>query len=412
MVQATFVRALVCGLLFSWIAHRASAADWRGFLGANNAYSASDRLPAEFTVSKDGQPASGILWRTELDGRAVSGPIVVADRVYVTSSSGIEQRWCETSCLSANSGDVLWSRKLKAAGRPYSHPTSANAAPTPCSDGQYVFGFFSSNDLVCFDLDGNLKWYRGLGYDNPKAGNDVGMSSSPVVVGGVVVVQSESQGDSFATGVDVQTGATLWQLERPHKPNWASPCVARGLDGQAVVILQSSQDVVAVDPRSGSEVWTLDLKCSSVPSTVATDGKLFIPAGGLKAFELARGLEAPKLLWQSSAVNPSNASPVVTDKGVLAVKGSILAAVNFDGKLMWQIRLGEIGQVWSSPVVADDKLVVFGMNGKCVSVDLSGDQGKVLATSELGEDVLGSPALADNAMFVRSVSALWKIGAE
>lgn len=388
------------------------AHDWRGFLGAHNAYNPEGKLPTEFTVAADGQKALNIAWRAELPGRAVSGPIVVGDRVFTTSSGGIEGRWCEVACIHAQSGELLWSRKFKATGRPYAHPTSANAAPTPCSDGEYVFGFFSSNDLVCYDLDGNLKWFRGLGYDNPKAGNDVGMSSSPVVIGGVIVVQSESQGDSFAAGIDVRTGSTLWQMKRPHRANWSSPCAARGADGQQVVLLQSSEDLAAIDPRSGSEVWKLELKCSSVSSAVATDGKFFVPAGGLKAYELPRGLEAPKLLWETSTANPSNASAVVTDKAVLAIKGSVLSAVDFNGKQLWQIRLGEIGQVWSSPLVAGNKLVVFGMNGKCVTVDLSGAQGKVIATSELGEDVLGSPAWAGNALYVRSVRALWKIATE
>ena len=405
-------KLLLCALIGLTTMSEVLANDWRGFLGPHNAYDPQGRLPSEFTVAADSRLAVNIAWRTELAGRAVSGPIVVGNRVFTTSSSGIEQRWCEVACVHAKSGEVAWSRKFKATGRPFAHPTSANAAPTPCSDGERVFAFFSSNDLVCYDLTGALQWYRGLGYDNPKAGNDVGMSSSPVIVGGVVVVQSESQGDSFAIGVDVRTGATLWQMERPHSANWSSPCVARGGDGQEVVLLQSSEDLIAVDPRSGLEAWKLKLKCSSVSSAVTSDGKFFVPSAGLKAYELLRGLEAPKLLWESSAANPSNASAVVTQKAVLAIKGSVLGAVGFDGKQLWQMRLGEIGQVWSSPLVAGDKLAVFGMNGKCVTVDLSGAQGKVIATSELGEDVLGSPALSGNALYVRSVRALWKIADE
>lgn len=386
------------------------AADWLGFLGnGGNAYAPASQLPAEFKVAADDKPALNIAWRTPIAGRAVSGPIAVGNKVFTTSSSGIEQRWCEVACVDSSSGKVLWSRKVKATGRPYCHPTSANAAPTPCSDGERVYAFFSSNDLVCYDLDGNLMWYRGLAYDYPKAGNDVGMSASPVVTGGVVVVQSESQADSFATGIDAKTGATLWQMERPHKANWASPAVLHGADGQTVVLLQSSQGVVAVDPRSGSEAWKLDEKCSSVPTSVAASGKFFIPAGNLKAFDLPKALEAPTLSFEAKQVSAGNSSVVITENAVLSVRGSVLAAAGFDGKLLWQMRLGEIGQVWASPVVTKDKLFIFGMKGRCVTVDLSGKEGKVIGESELGEEVLGSPAIAGNALLVRSVDALWKI---
>ncbi|MFO1064200.1 MAG: PQQ-binding-like beta-propeller repeat protein [Pirellulales bacterium] len=386
------------------------AGDWPGFLGpSGNGVVESSKVPTDFEVPHDAQPGKNIAWRTSLAGRAVSGPIVIGDRVFTTGSSGIEQRWLEVNCLDLNDGSLKWTRKIKATGRPYAHPTSANAAPTPCSDGKRVYAFFSSNDLVCYDLDGNLQWFRSLAYDHPKAGNDVGMSSSPVVIGGVVVIQSESQADSFATGFDAITGATLWDLQRPRKANWASPCVARGTDGQAVVLLQSSQDLVALDPRSGSQVWKLNERCSSVPTTVAVAGKVFVPTSSLKVFDLPKAFDPPTLLWESNRVAPGNSSNLVRSDAVYAVKGSVLAAVDMSGKNLWQIRLGEIGSVWSTPVIAGDKLVLFAQNGKCVAVDLSGTEAKVSSTSELGEEVLGSPAVVGNALIVRSAKAVWKI---
>jgi NitT/TauT family transport system permease protein len=67
------------------------------------------------------------------------------------------------------------------------HPKTSVAAPTPCSDGKHVYAIFSSNDLVCFDLDGNLQWLRGITYDYPNVSNSLGMSQSPVVMDGTLV---------------------------------------------------------------------------------------------------------------------------------------------------------------------------------------------------------------------------------
>ncbi len=406
--------SMLCGSIVCAFAIASSgfAADWRGFLGGDStAYNPSAKVPTEIAVASADKPAKNIAWKTELAGRSVSGPIVVGNRVFTTGSSGLEGRWCETTCVDAQSGKVLWSRKIRATGRPFCHPTSANAAPTPCTDGQFVYAFFSSNDLVCYDLDGNLIWCRGLSYDHPKAGNDVGMSSSPTLAGGVLVVQIECQADSFAAGIDAKTGATMWQIERPHEANWSSPRTITGADGQQVVLMQSSQGLVAIDPRSGSEAWKIEQKCSTVPSSTTKGSTFFVPSGSLKAYDLPKGLEAPKLLWEASRLIPDNASSVATDKQLLSVKGSVLIAADTEGKVAWQIRLGEVGQVWASPVVAGDTMVVLSMNGKYITVDLSGAEGKVLGTSELGEQVLGSPALAGNALYVRSVGALWKLQA-
>jgi outer membrane protein assembly factor BamB len=399
--------------LGSFTANSTVANDWPGFLGpSGNGVVATADVPASFSVATDDAPAENIAWRTPLAGRGVSGPIVVGERVFATGSSGLEQRWLEVTCLDLNDGSVLWTRKQKATGRPYAHPTSANAAPTPCSDGERVFAFFSSNDLVCYDLEGNLQWFRGLAFDHPKAGNDVGMSASPVVVGGVVVVQSEAQAEAFATGIDARTGATLWEIKRPQRANWASPSVARGSDGQAVVLLQSSQDLIAVDPRSGSQVWKLDIGCASIPTVVAIDNTLYVPAGGLKVYDLPDVFDAPTLKWESSRGAPGNSSTLVRGDQIYSVKGSVLAAVDSTGKSLWQLRLGEVGTVWATPVIAGERMFVFSMAGQCVTVDLSGEEGKVIGTSVLGEEVLGSPAIAGDALLVRSVQAVWKISSK
>ncbi|MFN5918104.1 MAG: PQQ-binding-like beta-propeller repeat protein, partial [Planctomycetota bacterium] len=146
-----------------------------------------------------------------------------------------------------------WEQQFVARGRPYCHPTSANAAPTPASDGKHVVAFFSSNDIACTDLQGNLLWYRSLASDFPKAGNDVGMSASPTIVDGVVVVQVECQGDSFALGMNVSDGTTVWKKERPRKANWASPTSVALPSGKNAVVMQSSENLVAVNPADGKE---------------------------------------------------------------------------------------------------------------------------------------------------------------
>jgi hypothetical protein len=58
------------------------------------------------------------------------------------------------------------------------------AAPTPASDGQRIVAIFSSNDIVCLDLDGNLLWFRGLRPGIIKCQQSVGMSSSLVIADG------------------------------------------------------------------------------------------------------------------------------------------------------------------------------------------------------------------------------------
>jgi len=138
------------------ISTQVKADDWGGFRGPQGNPVTSTQLPLEWDVEK----GTNIGWKSKLPGRGVSGPIVVGKRVFVTASGGVNQQRLYVLCFDVTSGKQLWRRDFWATGRTYSHPTSANAAPTPVSDGKLLFAFYSSNDLICLDLDGNLKWSR------------------------------------------------------------------------------------------------------------------------------------------------------------------------------------------------------------------------------------------------------------
>ena len=194
------IRSLIILSLGLLLSSQLLAGDWKRFRGDNgNSLATTAKLPLKWDDSNN------IAWKTELPGRGPSSPIVVNDRVFITSSSGVRQDRLHVLCFDAKSGDKLWERQMWANGRTMTHNASANAAPTPASDGTNIYAFYSSNDLICYDLDGNLKWYRGLGHDFPKAGNDIGMASSPVVASDTVVVQVENQGDSFVSAINSKT---------------------------------------------------------------------------------------------------------------------------------------------------------------------------------------------------------------
>jgi outer membrane protein assembly factor BamB len=381
------------------------AADWRQFRGSdNNPVAAEEKPPTKFGEDQN------VAWKAPLVGDGVSGPIVVGDRVIVTASSGaVEQDRLHVLAFDAASGKQLWHRQVWATGRPFHHPTSANAAPTPASDGQRIFAFYSSNDLICLDLDGNLLWYRGLGLDYPKAGNDVGMSSSPLLVGDTVVVQVESQGDSFAAGIDAATGENRWRIARPKAPNWVSPAVLRGPQGNDHVLLQSAKELTAYEPKTGKQVWKFDAGGGGIPSVTTACSRVYAPSRGLTALDVSG--TSPELLWESNKLAPGNASPVIHDGNIYLLKdpGVLTCGDEKTGDVRWQARLK--GTFWATPVIAGGHLYAANQDGQCFVVKLGGGRGEVVHTAELGEPFFASPAVAHNALYLRSEKSLFKIAA-
>jgi len=386
-----------------------SAADWNQFRGPALGVAREGTPPTTWSEADQ----KNIAWKAEVPGKGPSSPIVIGDRVVVTASDGANQERIMVLCYDAGTGSLLWQRQFWATGRTGSHPDSANAAPTPASDGERIFAFFSSNDLVCLSLDGDLLWYRGLAFDHPKAGNDVGMASSPTVVQNTVVVQIENQGDSFAAGLDTATGETRWQIPREPVANWTSPAAWSSADrNQAVVLLQSPSGLTAHDPLTGEEKWRHDTACDAIPSPSIDEHQVVFVASDRLASLTFDKQGKPQPAWDSARLRPGAASPVVAGNRLYVINrvGVLACADVATGESLWQLRLQ--GEFWGTPILTGDLLFLVNKEGEGVVVRVKDTEGELLGVSPLGERVQASPALADNALYIRSEKSLWKIAAE
>jgi outer membrane protein assembly factor BamB len=381
-----------------------AGADWRRFRGnENTGVSPENGLPTQFSATEN------VAWKAPLPGTGPSGPIVVAGRVFVTAASGPHQERLQLLALDAAAGTLLWERQLWATGHTVVNSFGGVAIPTPASDGQRVFAFYSSNDLACFDLDGNLLWLRGLAFERPLTRNDVGMGSSPLVVGDTVIVQMENQGASWAAGIDAANGETRWTVDREPAANWTSPTVLRGADdSSSLVLLQSKSRLSAHNVRTGREVFSHNVGCSTISSNAVAGDRIYLPSGGLSALRYDRAKNSLEEVWRESRLQPENASPVVHEGRIYVTKSSgvLVCADASNGKVLWQLRLR--GPIWATPALAGEHVYVVNHEG-LVQIVRIGAQGTLAGTGQIDKGILASPAVADGAVYFRSNQHLWKI---
>ncbi|MSU63588.1 MAG: pyrrolo-quinoline quinone [Pedosphaera sp.] len=382
----------------------ATAADWPQFRGPlGNGVAAVSDAPAKLD-------ANSVAWSVDLPGRGLSSPIIVGDRVFMTCSSGPKQDRLHIVCFNSTDGSKLWERQFWATGRTTCHEKISVAAPSPASDGQRVFALFSSNDLICLDLEGNLQWLRGLMRDYPDASNSLGMSSSLVTADGALVAMIENDGQSITAGLDVKTGMNLWKLNRPKMANWTSPVTIPVPDGRTLIGLQSGKGFVAVEPRTGKSVWEYNDGASTVPSSTLSDGVLFVPSQGITALAIQANGSTPKQLWRSGQLRPSTSSPVVLNKMVFTLNdaGVLTCGDATDGSRKWQLRLK--GPYSATPVGAGVNLYCVNEAGLVQVVDTAQPEGAVIGEINLGQTILSTPSIARGALFIRSDGKLWKLG--
>ena len=382
----------------------ASAEDWLQFRGPRgNGVSVEKSLP-----TKLGPDA--VVWAADLPGRGLSSPIIIGNRVIVTCSSGPKQERLHVICFDATDGSKRWERQFWATGRTMCHEKTSVATPTPTSDGERIFAFYSSNDLLCLDLDGNLLWLRGLTHDYPNASNSLGMSSSLSTADGVLIAMVENDTDSFTVGIDARTGVNRWKLSRPKMANWTSPVLSKTPAGRAQVLLQSGKGVAAVDSATGRIDWEYTDGASTIPTLTPSEGVLYVPSHGITALRpLADGQTTPTQLWRSAQLRPGTASPVVVADRVFVLNdaGVLTCGDATNGTRLWQVRLK--GPFSATPVAAGNMLYCLNEKGLLQVVDVAQPEGVVLSELNLAGPTLSTPSIANGAMYIRADGKLWKL---
>ena len=380
------------------------AADWPQFKGPGaSGVSDETALPTEWSKTK------GVKWQAKLPARGVSSPVVAAGKVYVTCSSGKRDDRLHVLCFDAATGKDLWHRQLNATGPTACHQMTCMAAPTPVADATGVYALFATGDLVAFDPDGNLRWYRSLVGDYPDITNQVGMAASPVLAKDKLIVPMDNDGDSFLAAVDVRYGKNVWKVSRPRSINWVTPLV-RDTAGKTEVLFAGPNGLTAYDADNGSKRWLYKDGGGAIPTGSLVGDTLFLPTKGVTAVKLGPDGVAGEPVLKAKELGTRHASPLVYKGRVYAVDGNgiITAADAKTGKLLFDERRKT--PFSASPVGGDGKVYCVNEKGVTTVLKAGTDEYDVLADNDLGEEVLGTPAISGGCLFIRTDKTLFCVG--
>jgi len=428
----------------------AAAGSWPSFRGAQAAGVADGQnLPDAWN------PTTGehVRWRTPIPGLGHSSPIVWGDRVFVTSAVSSDpkatfrpglygdgdasadrstQRWT-LFALDAATGRIIWERvAFEGAPRELRHIKSTYASATPVTDGRIVVASFGSQGVYAYGVDGTLLWKADLGrldvgaYDVPSF--EWGTASSPIIWKDFVILQCDTQTDSFLVALDAATGRVAWKTERDELPSWGTPTVATTSKG-AELVTNAANFVRGYDPRTGKELWRLGRSSKITAPTPFAAGDLLVVASGraperplfvVKAG--ARGdltlndgqTSSPAVAWSRTGRGSYMPTPLAY-QGVLYVLGNNGLFDAYDlqtGDEIYRQRLPVIGSGFSaSPVAADGKIYLSNEDGEILVV-AAGRTFKHLSTNSMGELLMATPALSNGTMFVRSSTSVSAISSK
>jgi len=431
--------AVIVGITLTVNALAGNWPQWRGPDGSG--ISNEKNLPSEWS------PTRNIKWKTPIDGRSHSSPIVWGNRVFLTTaiegpvvpgakavkhvvegdkeflhpdSVGADRKHTfKVIALDRETGKILW-QSTAWEGTPYDnrHRKSSYAASTPATDGKLVYAFFGTEGLYAYDFKGNLAWKAQLGNLGTVG---MGTGTSPILFGDLVIVQcdEENGASSFIVALDKKTGKEVWKTARKVQVSWATPLLVKTAT-RTELITSGTETVISYDPATGKELWRhKGVESNAIPSPVANNEMVFLVAGFPAKIALAIRLGqngdltgTPNVPWKYEKGTAYVPSPIVygdylyltTDRGILTCIDTKTGEVKYEGG-----RIPIPATFTASPVAFEGKILMTSEDGDTFMVK-AGPKHEVLGTNSVGEPVYASPAIADGRIFIRGEKNLYCIG--
>src|ERR1044071_198637 len=216
-------------------------AGWPGFRGPErNGVVRGVRIGTDWAASPPVE-----LWRRPV-GPGWSSFAVRGDLVYTQEQRGDYE---VVACYKASTGEPVWTHRDTA--RFFESNGGAGPRATPTLSNNRVYTFGATGILNTLDASsGTVVWTRNVSSDTNTAVPFWGFSSSPLVLGDLVIVAASAQ----LVAYDAATGNRRW-LGPNADGSYSSPQLAT-IDGVQQVLLITSAGTTSVTPNDGKQLWT------------------------------------------------------------------------------------------------------------------------------------------------------------
>lgn len=401
--------------------------NWPQFRGPTaQGISAAKNLPLTWSETEH------VKWKTAIHGKAWSSPVVFGNQVWLTTATE-DGRELSAIAVDRASGKILHDRKLFAVAEPqYADKFNSYGSPTPVIEAGRVYITFGSPGTACLDTaTGKTVWERR---DLP-CNHWRGAGSSPTLWNNLLILHFDGADHQYVIALDKKDGRTVWKTDRSvdfkdltpegkpirdgdFRKAFSSPLVITH-EGKPYLISAGSKATYCYDPATGKELWRVEehKHHSGSVRPVVGHGMVYtatgLAKGELWAVKLGGqgNVTGTHVAWKATRNVPNRPSPVLVGDLLFMVNqdGGIVSCLDAkSGEQLWSERLPGLGNHSASPTYADGRLYFFNENGHGLVIE-AGRQFKVLAENKLEAGCMASPAIAGQALFVRTKTHLYRI---
>lgn len=413
-------RFLLTGLLVSFASALPHAENWPAWRGPSaNGISNEKNLPVTWSKTQN------VTWRLALPEWSGSTPAIWNDRIFLNVAEGQNlSLWA----VDRDKGTVLWKKHLS--GGNHQERKQNMSTPSPVTDGTHVWIMTGTGILKAFDFTGAEVWMRDIQKDYGRFGLNWGYASSPLLHEDSLYVQvlhgMKTDDPSYLLRIDKLSGKTRWHVERPttaqreSPDSYTTPALLK-YGTTLEVVITGGDAVTGHDLATGKELWRANgLNPDNNPSyrivasPFVVNEIIYAPTRERPMLALKPGGRGDVLrshVLFSFESGPDVPTPVTDGTYLYVIRdnGVMFCLDAKTGKTIYGPQRLPPATYSGSPVLADGKIYVINEDG-VTAVIKAGPKFELMATNDLGEYTLSSPAVSEGQIFLRTDTGLYAIG--
>ncbi len=393
-----------------------NADSWPQFRGPlDNGISLAKKVPLHWSDS------TNISWKTAIPGRGWSSPVVLNGQVWLTTAS-TDGREFSVIGINCQTGSILQNIKVfEATPTQETHPLNSFASPTPVIEPGRLYVHFGTYGTACINTEnGKILWQR----TDIHCDHGVGPGSSPIIYKDLLILTMDGVDVQFLEALDKKTGKTVWKKSRIidfgdltpdcHKA-FSTPVVAR-IDNIDQLISAGPHVLEAYQPLTGELIWKVRYEGFSASARpVIGNGMAYINTGFGQSWVLAIRLGGKgdmtdkSIVWSSKKNMTARSSPLLIDGFLYMVNtaGQAKCLDALTGAEIWTQRVGL--ETSASPVYAGGNIYTSDETG-LTTIFAPGRTFNKIAENNLPDGCMGSMAVLDGAIYLRTKGWLYRVG--
>jgi outer membrane protein assembly factor BamB len=254
-------------------------------------------------------------------------------------------------------------------------------------------------------------------------------AASPVLFKSAILLHAGPGNRAMLLALRKSDGQTIWETSLPDavsadpkefKGSWSTP-VLRDNAGQTELIVAHPRRLTGYDPITGKELWRCEGLSDLCYADPLVSGGYAVSMSGYGGPTLGMKLPSPGQtgnLTASHRLWVADRNPQRIGSGVMIgdlvylcnEPGAMECIEAATGRSRWKERLGK--NTWASAVYAGGLIYVTDQSATTFVIEPSPDRLIKVAENTIGsaEFTNSTPAFADGAIFLRTHSALYRIG--